>query len=140
MSSNNKLNTNSPRATKYSVAVLAYLQQHNHSTNLQIIEGLRQSYPELSKTTVHRVTARLLAQGKLRWAPASRDNAARYDSNVLPHDHFNCRHCDRLRDIYVPAKLLASVQSQLGKCQIDGSVVVTGLCGRCNGRAGRPRQ
>lgn len=127
--------TSSSRTTKYTVAVLSYLQLHNHSTNLQIVEGLRAEFPELSKTTVHRVTARLLEMGKIRCAPATHDNAARFDSNVLPHDHFNCRNCDRLRDIHVPRELLSAVQSQLGKCRIDGTVVLSGICGRCNNKA-----
>lgn len=125
------MQTSAPRVTKYTVAVLAYLQHHNHSTNLQIVEGLREESPGLSKTTVHRVTARLLDQGKVRCAPPTRDNASRFDSNLLPHDHFNCRSCDRLSDIQVPRELLHNVQEQLGKCRIDGSVVLSGLCGRC---------
>ena len=127
------MNATTPRATKYTIAVLSYLQHHNHSTNLQIVEALRQEFPEVSKTTIHRVTGRLLEQGKIRCAPPSHDNSARFDSNVLPHDHFNCKRCDQLRDIYVPRELLQQVQSQLGKCQIDGSVVLTGVCGRCSG-------
>lgn len=122
------------RTTKYTVAVLSFLQRQGHCTNLDIVEGLRQEFPELSKTTVHRVTSRLLSQGKIRSAPATHDNASRFDSNVLPHDHFRCNNCDRVRDIYVPHELLKSVQDQLGKCTIDGSVVISGVCGRCNGQ------
>jgi Fe2+ or Zn2+ uptake regulation protein len=127
------MNISSSRTTKYTIAVLTYLQRHNHSTNLQIVKGLRDEFPELSKTTVHRVTARLLEQGKIHSAPATHENAVRFDSNVLPHDHFNCRHCDRLRDILVPRTLVEEVQSQLGKCNIDGPITITGICSRCNG-------
>lgn len=130
----NNMQTVTSRATKYTLAALSYLQQHNHSTNLEIVEGLRRQFPEVSKTTVHRVTTRLMRQGKLHAAPATQDQAARFDSNLLPHDHFNCRNCDRLRDIQVPRELLKSVQAQLGKCQIDGQVVISGICGRCSGR------
>lgn len=111
-----------------------YVQVHNHSTNLDIVNGLRDQFPEVSKTTIHRVTSRLLLQGKIHPAPATHDNAARFDSNLIPHDHFNCRNCDRLRDIQVPRKLFENVQGQLGKCQIDGQVVISGICGRCSGR------
>ena len=132
MGYNCSMNITATRTTKYTVAVLSYLQQHSHSTNFQIAEALRHEFPELSKTTVHRVTARLVEQRKIGNAPASKDNAARFDSNVLPHDHFKCRKCDRLRDIVIPHELLEEVQDQLGKCRIDGTVVITGLCGRCN--------
>lgn len=120
-----------PRTTKYSIAVLSFLQNHNHSTNLDIVKGLRENYPEVSKTTVHRVTARLLAQGKIQSAPTTHNQAARFDSNLLPHDHFNCNNCDRLRDIVVPRQLLDSIQTQLGNCQIDGNIVINGTCSRC---------
>lgn len=121
----------SSRTTKYSIAVLSYLQQHNHSTNLDIVKGLREEYPEVSKTTVHRVTSRLLAQGKIQSAPMTHSQAARFDSNLLSHDHFNCHNCDRLRDIVVPRGLLESIQTQLGNCRIDGQIVISGTCSRC---------
>lgn len=119
------------RTTKYTIAVLSYLQWHSHSTNLQITEGLREQFPEVSTTTVHRVTNRLLEQRKIRSAPATHENAARFDKNILLHDHFNCTKCDRLRDIYIPRELIKSVQSQLGKCTINGSIVISGICGSC---------
>lgn len=133
----NSMQIVSNRATKYTIATLSFLQKHGHSTNLEIVEGLREEFPELSKTTVHRITSRLLGQGKIRSAPATRENSSRFDSNVLPHDHFKCNNCDRLRDIHVPRELLTSVQEQLGKCQIDGNVVISGVCGRCSGRKTR---
>lgn len=126
------------RNTKYTKSVLDYIGTHHHVTNLQLVDALRQDFPEVSKTTIHRITVRLLEQGKIQSAPATHDNAARFDNNLVPHDHFNCRNCDRLRDIRVPRDLLKEVRTQLGKCTIDGSVVLSGICGRCSGHKGAP--
>lgn len=126
------MQTINPRATRYSIAVLSYLQNHNHSTNLQIVAGLREEFPALSKTTVHRITNRILEQKKIASAPPTANNTFRFDSNVLPHDHFHCRGCDQLKDIQVSRALIESVQTQLGACKIDGSIILSGICGRCN--------
>lgn len=46
------------RQTKYSDAVLEALAVYRHATNGQILDFVKQLYPEVSVTTVHRITAR----------------------------------------------------------------------------------
>ena len=98
------------RVTKYVTAVQAYMQQASHATNAQILAYLQQTYPELSATTVHRITTRMVERGQLAFAPAGKDQAARFDANTAPHDHFQCGGCDRLRDVALPAMVFDAMK------------------------------
>lgn len=81
------------RKSKYVSGALTHAHQMGHATNFELLESLRSEYPNLSATTVHRVTARLHERGELQLAPTGRENVLRYDANPLPHDHFMCSLC-----------------------------------------------
>lgn len=119
------------RQTKYSKAVSEFLETKGHATNLQIQESLHKIYPELSATTVHRVTARLLEQNKLASAPPTSDGSMRYDHKTKPHDHFICTNCGGIRDIDVADKLIPLVSDALGGCKITGNLLIHGSCETC---------
>lgn len=119
------------RNTRYSRAVLDQVRQAGHVSNAEILRELRREHPALSATTVHRITSRLLSRGELAVAPATLGHAARFDANADGHDHFQCVHCDRLRDITVPRELFAAIQRQLGGCRIGGYLTVQGECNKC---------
>ena len=119
------------RTTKYTSAVLAFMQEAHHATNAQILEYLQQAFPDLTATTVHRITSRMVERHELALAPATKDNAARFDSNLSVHDHFQCECCDGLRDIELPQALFNTIQAKLGECKLNGRLVVQGSCARC---------
>ncbi|MCA1807596.1 MAG: hypothetical protein LC687_07095, partial [Actinobacteria bacterium] len=70
------------RKTKYTDAVRTATTQLGHASNSDIIEMLRADYPDISATTVHRITTRLHDSGELSLAPSKEDGAMRYDSNT----------------------------------------------------------
>ena len=119
------------RQTKYSKAVTDFLEKEGHGTNLQILEFLHKKYPELSATTVHRVTARLYEQNKLASAPPAVDGSMRYDYNTQPHDHFVCTKCGGIRDIDVADTITPLVSKALGGCKITGNLLINGSCETC---------
>ncbi|HEY1063828.1 MAG TPA: transcriptional repressor [Candidatus Saccharimonadales bacterium] len=123
------------RSTATSTAVMRVINELGHASNAQILQALESEFPALTATTVHRITTRLHAQGRIAAAPATLQQAFRYDANTVPHDHFNCRGCDGLRDITVDRTLLDSVQEQLGNCKIQGSMVISGICSTCLARS-----
>lgn len=122
------------RTTKYSLAVQESIRMKGHATNAEIFEQLRGDYPELSATTVHRVTSRLVQRGLIGLAPQARDGAARFDANIAPHDHFSCSHCSGLRDVVLDRSIFQSLEKELGGCKITGQLLVQGTCSRCNAR------
>jgi Fe2+ or Zn2+ uptake regulation protein len=119
------------RETKYTKDLKTYFKNFNHSTNQQALNYLRLSYPDLTATTVHRITTRLIEQKLLKLAPMNRDRVRRFDSNLKDHDHFHCRNCDLLRDIELPRGIIDQLQDLLGNCKISSDLTISGLCRNC---------
>jgi Fur family transcriptional regulator, peroxide stress response regulator len=119
------------RQTKYCKAIEDALHRLGHTTNNQLLLVLRETYPGLSATTVHRATARLAARGKIGIAPPDRDGAMRYDANTTPHDHFLCDTCGLLRDTNVKDTVIPVLEAAIEGCRISGRLVISGTCKRC---------
>lgn len=119
------------RHTKYSRSVLEIMKDLAHATNTELTHVLVNHFPEISDTTVHRVTARLCEDGLLTLAPHARDGSMRYDVNTSTHDHFACSQCDGLRDIYLNEDYREEISRQLDGCLISGSVTISGTCTHC---------
>lgn len=120
-----------PRNTKYSQAIAAALEKAGHATNAELLSLLKEAFPDLSATTVHRVTARMAERGVISVAPSALDGSMRYDFNLNPHDHFTCVGCNNIRDLNVAAELLPKIEAELGGCKISGRLVVSGTCNHC---------
>ncbi len=120
------------RTTKYVSAVRVVMDTLGHATNVQIRDMLRQEFPDVSDTTIHRVTARMIERGELQYAPGGVSNVMRFDANVLPHDHFMCEGCGMLRDAEFGDAIRGPIEQTIGDgCSISGSLTVSGICKRC---------
>ena len=119
------------RQTKYCEAIEALLATMGHATNTELLVEMCKIYPNLSATTVHRATARLATRGAITLAPPTRDGSIRYDTNVIPHDHFVCVSCGMLRDTDVKDKVIPVLESSMGDCHISGRLTISGLCKQC---------
>lgn len=119
------------RNTKYSAAVLKYVQTKGHTTNSEVLKALQSEWPDVSATTVHRITTRLAEHGEIGIAPNDGNGNMRYDANITPHHHFYCSCCDLLRDIQLNSKLLGELESSLGGCKLNGQLLINGACGKC---------
>jgi Fe2+ or Zn2+ uptake regulation protein len=119
------------RITKYTEAVFAYMQSKGHATNADIAKHLRKTYPDISATTIHRITTRMVERSELVLAPPALGNLTRLDSNTADHHHFQCLRCDCLRDIDLPPDIIELIQDRLGDCQISGQLNIQGVCAHC---------
>ena len=119
------------RTTKYVTDIKRTLRAVGHATNTQILDALREAYPSISATTVHRITQRLYEDGVIGKAPKAADGSARYDATPEPHDHFICVPCDSVRDISVPVTFRTMLQCKLDGCSIAGPLTVSGACRSC---------
>lgn len=123
-----------PRQTKYATAVLEVLYSLKHATNLVLLQRVQRVYPEVSATTIHRVTARLKERGVIGCAPKPTNGSERYDSNPKPHHHFMCVSCGRLCDLESTdeAKVVINQLKNLNEeCALAGSLTLGGVCRRC---------
>lgn len=119
------------RKTKYCQAIEDCLDTMRHATNADLLEQLRKLFPDLSATTVHRATARLAERGTIAIAPPTNDGVMRYDSNITPHDHFQCSECGLLKDTDIKDQVSPLLESALGGCQISGRLLISGICNKC---------
>jgi Fur family peroxide stress response transcriptional regulator len=128
---NMKENTVITRNTKYTDEVISLLNKKNHLTNLEILDELKKTYPDLTPTTVHRITSRFISNGILAEAPTNKKGDARFDINIKPHDHFVCKSCGNLRDIDVAESVIPELNKALGNCRVTGRIVINGSCDKC---------
>jgi Fur family transcriptional regulator, peroxide stress response regulator len=120
------------RQTKYCQAIESMLETLGHATNAELLRSLREVYPDVSATTVHRATARLASRGSISQAPPAADGSMRYDANTTPHDHFMCRKCGVLRDTDVKDKVVPILEASIGgDCHISGRITISGVCKKC---------
>lgn len=119
------------RNTKYTDALRVFIARQGHATNAAILTELQKTFPDLSATTVHRITSRMVMRSELATAPVTRDNSARFDATITPHDHFHCTNCDCLRDIPLSLAIRQQIQDQLGDCELSGPLTISGICTNC---------
>ena len=119
------------RETKYCQPLRDALRRRGHATNAELLQDLQQLYPELSATTVHRLTARLVEDGEVATAPADRNGARRFDATTEPHDHFVCTGCNGLRDLDVAAQIMPLLADAVPDCTIGGRFIINGQCQHC---------
>ncbi len=119
------------RTTKYVTEVKKIVRLRGHANNAEILADLRENYPDVSATTIHRVTQRLYEDGELRKGPACLDGSVRYDSNTERHDHFMCTMCGQVRDVSIPQACLSIIKCNVEDCSISGPLTVSGVCDSC---------
>ena len=123
--------TTKQRQTKYCQAIDRQMQSIGHASNAELLKCLHESFPKLSSTTVHRVTARLSSRGIIKVAPPKQDGSMRYDANTEAHDHFQCLSCGLLRDTNIKNKVIPILESNIDGCKISGQLTINGLCNKC---------
>lgn len=122
------------RQTKYAKTVLKVLYEVKHATNLELLQEVQKIYPEVSATTIHRVTARLKERGVLSCAPKPRNGSERYDINPAPHHHFTCTECSRICDVPETPEARAVIdqlKDLSGECALAGTLTMRGICKNC---------
>ncbi len=122
------------RQTKYATAVMQVLQGIKHATNSELLRELQKEYPEVSATTVHRVTSRFKERGIIGCAPKPTNGSERYDINPKPHHHFMCVQCSRICDVpeTTEARAVINQLKELsGECALAGTLTMRGICKLC---------
>ncbi|MFY9268831.1 MAG: transcriptional repressor [Candidatus Manganitrophaceae bacterium] len=111
----------------------ALSEMKSHPTALELFARVGEIDPQIGQATVYRNLRILKAQGEiteLSFGPG----AKRYDRNLTRHDHFTCRHCGKIEDIYPN---LPNLHSLTGGLVADGyqvdqwRVEAFGICRDC---------
>ncbi len=107
----------------------------DHPTAEVIYRSLRKDFPNISLGTVYRNLALLTELGEIQTISTG-EGPDRFDGNVAPHYHFQCRGCGALMDLQMQSlehiNLLAQHEFS---GEIDGhSVFFYGRCRDCISR------
>lgn len=124
------------RQTRYCQLIRIQLEKSGHATNAELLLMLRNLFPKLSATTVHRVTSRLALREIISVAPADSRNSIRYDFNTVPHDHFQCLSCGLLKDADIRDKIIPILEDSITGCNISGRLIINGTCKKCTENQG----
>lgn len=120
-------------ATIQTRTVLEALARLQHATNLELHAALTSQLPELSLTSLHRITARLLERGEIGAVPTDARQAV-LDIHPETHDHFVCTHCGGIVDVTLPESTLDAIQEQLGTHLAEDGLVIRGRCAQCRAK------
>lgn len=121
---------NKLRMTPQTNAVLAVAQRLGHGTNQTILVEVRKIIPDLSATTVHRITNRLISAGILANGPEVH-GVRLVDANTMPHDHFMCSGCDGIKDIKINPLIRSSIKKEAGIKVAPKTLTIYGDCDTC---------
>ena len=111
----------------------ALLGRTDHPTPDQVYISLKDTLPDLSRTTVYRVLETLAGLGVLAKS-CSPSAATRVDPRIARHHHLVCRRCDRLIDVEdaaVEHRIRPPDLRQQAFVIEDYSIYFTGLCAAC---------
>ena len=112
-------------------AVLQELKERGHASNLELVEALRNIFGDLSATTVHRITKRLVAEKRIGMLRSPLDGATLLDANPAPHFHFACQPCGKVQDIQLSNHVVNELQRAVGQQILHDSLIVTGIKVSC---------
>jgi len=118
------------RSTPQQRAVIDALERRGHASNLELLGAVQARFPDLTITSIHRMTKRLIAIGRLGRGPTV-DGIALIDANATPHDHFICSGCNAIRDLLVTDAVYDGIQREIGEDIVRRGLVITGLCTPC---------
>lgn len=89
------------RKTKQRSIIMDILREtRNHPTAEEIYLKARLYMPKISLSTVYRTLRSLVEEGKILEIKVFGENHARYDYPLEQHQHFYCRKCKELIDLY----------------------------------------
>lgn len=117
--------------------VLEAARSLDHPTADEIYNKVTLAHPTVSRGTVYRNLASLIAQAKLRKVPLP-SAADRYDITLRDHYHIRCRGCGRVVDADLPyqSELLDSIRDPQGFLLEDHDICFQGLCPDCQSVTG----
>jgi len=94
----NLLSDKGLKVTPQRTAVLeTIIKMKNHPTADQVIEHVRESFPNLATGTVYKILDVFFEKGMIRKVKTDKD-IMRYDADIEPHHHLYCLESDRIED------------------------------------------
>lgn len=111
--------------------IINALNDLHHPSAKDVYKQIISSYPYMSKGTVYRNLAQMVADGQIQHIKMH-DGADHYDHTLSAHYHCKCSTCGRVFDMEIPYKNeLNLVQGANGFVTQDHTLIFSGLCADC---------
>lgn len=117
------------RQSKYCTAIENAMQTLGHATNLELSRCYVSSFQMLALRPFI-ANGSISLRGQLSSRRRERWPDARYDANVVPHDHFQCQRCFMLRDADI-RDVVPGYSGGYCRLRDCGRLVISGLCKIC---------
>lgn len=75
------------------------IEDNAHPCVYEIYEQAKAQMPDISRATVYNIFNELEELGAIKKLDYVMGSCSRYDTNIQPHDHFNCTECGQMVDI-----------------------------------------
>ena len=124
------------RKTRQLEQVFAVLQgDHTHPFAHQIYQRVHKKLPQISLATVYRNLHSLVEEGKIRTLLLD-EQGARFDPETSQHDHFVCKRCGRVVDLFRRRARQVDLSSlaKQGYIVTTHNLTVHGTCQVCAAR------
>lgn len=118
------------RMTPQTITVVKIIKSQGHASNAQILKLTKKSFPNISATTIHRITTRLI-KAKMASAGPKINGVKLIDSNLKKHDHFVCANCGKVKDVRISRCTRVELQQQTGSVLMPSSLIIMGDCQNC---------
>lgn len=119
------------RTTVQTTRIIEEVRAAGHITNQELWQRVQSSLPNITLSSVHRITGRLRDTGVIGCAPVAAGESV-LDADPAPHSHFVCRGCHGVKDIELSDEVIASIQQQIDNDIVGNSVSIIGACAQCN--------
>ncbi|MCC6418104.1 MAG: transcriptional repressor [Gemmataceae bacterium] len=108
--------------------------KHNHFDADQLIDELKREGFQVSRSTVYRTLAKLVAAGLLRRVELGTRTVYEHDYGYPQHEHMHCQQCQQMIEFQEPA-IEEIIQEICRKHRFQATghtFVIRGVCGDCN--------
>lgn len=121
------------RNTKQKKLILdILLKDRTHPTIKKIYQMVQEIDFSIGQATVYRNVNKLVEEGKIRRI-SNLEEAIRYDGNMILHDHFICKKCGRIIDLFDNDyyRLQKKIESKYSVKVEQITNICEGLCNDC---------
>jgi len=116
--------------------------KHKHFDADELLDDLKAAKRQVSRATVYRTLSKLVDAGLLRKIEIGSRTVYDHDYGYPAHDHLVCRQCGDMIEFQHPGlnELLTDV-ADAHQFRPDGhTIVVQGICAKCNAAAAAKRR
>ena len=117
------------RNTKQKQLVLEAIHQLPHPTAQDILNYIKEKYPNISTGTVYRILAGFELNNKLLHIQIPNKPDC-YDYQTHNHYHLYCKKCNKVYDVEIPYLVELNQKSNEHHIE-DHSILFYGLCANC---------